>query len=220
MSETCNYAFVAEGNAKLGIPRQVLDRCELPVGHEGRHQSGNATWASPALDRASGERDSMSTQGPALKFCPLHGPIGETGYCRPCASMPSADRSAALDRASIPAMFNVLADEIRKLSEKLDAFENSRGYTEDALFKRVSVLSAQGSVNCEKIDSIEAQLTALRAEADKGRERITDSLDLVGAEEFTQIKCLLDLTNKRLKALELRDARGKKKQERKRRGAK
>lgn len=73
-------------------------------------------------------------------------------------------------------MTNVIGSELRKLASLVAKVIERQGLMETAAMERTQ--------------RIEAQLTALRADADYGA-------------QFTQIKCLLDLTNKRLKALEL-----------------
>lgn len=72
----------------------------------------------------------------------------------------------------------MLADEIRKLSEKVDANEKEAsgrydrlliliGVTQDGTYERINLLATDN-------EKMQAQLTALRAEADKGRERMDD----------------------------------------------
>lgn len=40
----CGNEFWAAGESQLGIERTLIDTCELPSGHAGRHKRGNASW--------------------------------------------------------------------------------------------------------------------------------------------------------------------------------
>lgn len=120
------------------------------------------------------------SDGGQTGMCELHGPIYEAGYCRVCASMSSIERVRQLEalrivppvmqRASSGAQFNVVGDELRKLTNH--------------------------------IIRLEAQLTALRADADKGRE--TSEKEAQGRYErmLTLISVLQDSTFKRLEGIE------------------
>lgn len=156
-------------------------------------------------------------------FCNQCGKYHESLTVCPNWKMPIAQTGpAALDRASIPAMFNVVGDEWRKLGERL---------REDGVIagQRYGALLDHAEAQATAIEHLMDVLTALRAEADKGRERFErleqfldketqaggEQLDKISQEWLTQFQRI----NKRFDSWQARAAR-KKKQERKRRGAK
>src|SRR5689334_5765641 len=98
--------------------------------------------------------------------------------------------------------YNVLADEIRKLGSELQTAEKSWEIAANRYHE-----AFQTEVRIEK---------AL-ARLDERLGAIEERIDVAYDAEFTQLKCLLDLTNKRLKSLELRCSSSQRRQRRSKR---
>lgn len=186
------------------------------------------------------------SDGGQTGMCELHGPIYEAGYCRVCASMSSIERVRQLEalravppvmqRARSEAQFNVVGDELRKLTNHIIQLEAQlTALRADAEIRKlgdtIAELDTTLDLSSERIVNIEAaqqlimqKLEGLRADADK--ERAASEKEAQGRYErmLTLVSVLQDSTYKRLDLIVgivgKRDAARKKKQERKRVGAK